>query len=118
MQSAFQTHFIVVDLLYSFAGPVFNILVGLGLGFGRLAAQTGQAVTEVHLQPSVVTGFIFLVLNSVAILVTGLVIGKGRISKTYGFTALSLYTVYVITSLSTQYAKGSGDSDGGDNDNR
>jgi len=35
-----------------FAGPVFNILIGLGGGFAKLNASTGQDSTEVELAPS------------------------------------------------------------------
>jgi sodium/potassium/calcium exchanger 6 len=89
-----------------FAGPFFNILMGLGLGFGRLAAQTGQSEFQVSLSPSVVTGFLFIVLNSVTIIATGLFFGEiGTIPKNYGYIALTLYTVYLVTSISLQYSK-------------
>lgn len=89
-----------------FAGPFFNILMGLGLGFGRLAAQTGQSEFQVSLSPSVVTGFLFIVLNSVTIIATGLFVGEiGTIPKNYGYIALTLYTVYLVTSISLQYSK-------------
>jgi sodium/potassium/calcium exchanger 6 len=88
-----------------FAGPVFNVLVGLGLGFSSLAAATGNARTEVSLSPSVLTGFLFVALNSVAILGTGLWWGNGRIPKHYGYGALVLYSIYIITSISVQYSK-------------
>jgi sodium/potassium/calcium exchanger 6 len=88
-----------------FAGPVFNILVGLGLGFSRAAAQTGNTEFEVSLSPSVVTGFVFIVINAVAILTTGLVLGQGRIPTKFGYLALAIYTIYVVTSISLQYSK-------------
>ena len=86
-----------------FAGPVFNILVGLGLGFSSLAAQTGQAEREVALQSSVLTGFAFIIANCLLILSSGLIFGKGRIIKEYGYASLALYTAYVICSIYREY---------------
>ena len=88
-----------------FAGPVFNILVGLGLGFSSLAAQTGNVETEVALSPSVITGFVFIAVNGAAFLGTGLWLGKGRIPKEFGFLALVVYSIYLVTSISLQYSK-------------
>ena len=87
-----------------FAGPVFNILVGLGLGFSSLAAQSGQSERAVSLQSSVITGFIFIIANCILILTAGLVFGKGRIIKQYGYASLALYTAYVVVSIYRQYA--------------
>ena len=55
-----------------FAGPFFNFLVGLGAGFSTLAAKTGQVERQVQLEPAITTGFWFLALNSLVLLVTGL----------------------------------------------
>jgi len=88
-----------------FAGPVFNILVGLGLGFSSLAAKTGVAEREVGMSPSVLTGFLFIALNTASILVAGLFIGKGVISQKYGYVSLVLYAAYVVTSICLQYSK-------------
>ncbi|GKY94852.1 hypothetical protein MPSEU_000450100 [Mayamaea pseudoterrestris] len=87
-----------------FAGPVFNILVGLGLGFSTLATQTGQTEREVALQSSVLTGFAFIIANCCLILAAGLVFGKGRIIKEYGYASLTLYAAYLITSIYREYA--------------
>jgi len=88
-----------------FAGPVFNILVGLGLGFSSLAAISGKAERNVSLSPSVLTGFFFITVNAALILTAGLFFGKGRIVKQYGYLSLALYAVYVISSISLQFSK-------------
>lgn len=88
-----------------FAGPVFNILVGLGLGFSSLAAQTGNSEAAVSLSPSVITGFVFIVFNGFALLVIGLGFGKGHIPKQFGYLAPTVYAIYLVTSISLQYSK-------------
>jgi sodium/potassium/calcium exchanger 6 len=88
-----------------FAGPVFNILVGLGLGFSSLAAQTGNITTDVTLSPSVVTGFVFIAINGISLLTIGLGFGSGRIPKQIGYLSLVVYSIYLIVSISLQYSK-------------
>jgi len=87
-----------------FAGPVFNILIGLGLGFSSLSAQTGKAESAVSLSAPVVTGFVFVILNCISILATGMAGGKSRIETYYGYIALALYTIYLITSISLEFS--------------
>lgn len=98
-------HFFIHSITACFAGPVFNILVGLGLGFSSLAAKTGKAEREVSLSPSVMCGFLFVAINTISILTAGLCVGKGRIGKTYGYVSLILYAIYVISSITLQYSK-------------
>jgi len=86
-----------------FAGPVFSMLVGLGVGFYSLAAETGVTEREVILSPSVLTGFAFIAVNAVNIIAAGVFFGKGRITRRYAYIPLTLYTIYVITSISLQY---------------
>jgi sodium/potassium/calcium exchanger 6 len=88
-----------------FAGPVFNILMGLGLGFSRLFAATGEADKEVIVTPAVLTGIVFVVVNSLLITVTGVFVCKGRIPKHYGYLALGLYMIYVVTSVCLEFSK-------------
>lgn len=85
-----------------FAGPVFNILMGLGMGFSSLAAA-GNAMDSIELSPSVETGFVFLLLNAVLLLGVGFTVG--RIPKHFGYAALALYVVYLLTSIAVQYSK-------------
>jgi sodium/potassium/calcium exchanger 6 len=86
-----------------FAGPVFNILIGLGGGFAKLNASTGQASTEVVLTPSIIVGLCFLAVNCLLVVVSGLVVNSGHIPKGYGYVALGLYIIYVFTSIALQF---------------
>jgi solute carrier family 24 (sodium/potassium/calcium exchanger), member 6 len=88
-----------------FAGPVFNILVGLGLGFSSLAAQTGQSEREVVLSPSVLTGFAFVAAQCLCILTTGVFLFRARIPRSFGYVSLTIYVVYVVSSIALQYSK-------------
>lgn len=88
-----------------FAGPVFNILVGLGLGFSGLASKTGIAEAAVTVSAPIATGFIFVMLNCISILVVGVLFSKGRIETSYGYLALGMYATYVIVSISLQFSK-------------
>jgi len=86
-----------------FAGPVFNILIGLGGGFSALSSITGEPYKAVTLTPSIETGFFFLLCNCVLLIASGVVVNKGRIPSGYGYAALALYLVYVVTSLVLQF---------------
>jgi sodium/potassium/calcium exchanger 6 len=86
-----------------FAGPVFNILLGLGLGFRSLESQTGNEESVVSLSAPIISGFVFILLNCAMILTIGLFIGKGRIETSYGYVAVSLYAIYVITSITLEF---------------
>lgn len=86
-----------------FAGPVFNMLLGLGLGFRSLQRQTGEEESDVSLPAPIITGFVFIILNCLTILVGGIFVGKGNIRSSYGYVALFLYTIYVITSITLEF---------------
>jgi len=86
-----------------FAGPVFNILLGLGLGFRSLETKTENEESVVSLSAPIVSGFIFIVVNCITILVIGCFIGKGRIETYYGYVTVTLYVIYVITSITLQF---------------
>ncbi len=86
-----------------FAGPVFNILIGLGGGFSKLNAYTGQDEAEVNMSPTIAVGFIFLAFNCILVLFSGIVWNRGQIPKEYGYIALTLYVIYVILSVWLQF---------------
>ena len=88
-----------------YAGPIFNMLIGLGAGFTVLAGQTGENQKEVELTASIDCGFIFLVLNSVMVITTGTLITRQRIPPSFGYVAIAVYTTYLTTSLILYYHK-------------
>jgi len=87
-----------------FAGPLFNILIGLGAGFGLLRGIKQQEILYVSLTPDISTGFVFCFANCIFILFSGLAVNKGVIPAGYGNMAIGMYAVYVLTSLVLNYA--------------
>ena len=86
-----------------FAGPVFNILIGLGAGFGVLRSATKTDVNYVNLTASIRSGFGFCFFNCGLLLVTGLAINKGFVPARHGYTTFVIYTLYVATSILLQF---------------
>mmetsp|Transcript_13617 Transcript_13617/g.19844 ORF Transcript_13617/g.19844 Transcript_13617/m.19844 type:complete len:791 (+) Transcript_13617:139-2511(+) len=86
-----------------FAGPVFNMLIGLGFGFNILANQTGQSEFEVGVPASAAGGFLFLTINCVLVIITGICINHGFIPKQHGYVTMGLYAAYVVVSLVLQF---------------
>jgi len=86
-----------------YAGPIFNMLIGLGAGFSALASQTGEVEKEVELTPSIDNGFIFLIINCLMVIVTGTVITQGRIPPRFGYYAGTLYMIYLVVSLTLHF---------------
>jgi Ca2+/Na+ antiporter len=89
-----------------FAGPVFNILIGLGGGFAKLNLSAGQEYAEVEMSAPISVGFLFLLANCVLVLAGGLIWNSGHIPQGYGYIALALYVVYIISSVWLEFTSG------------
>jgi sodium/potassium/calcium exchanger 6 len=92
----------------SFAGPVFNILVGLGIGLFLLYTSTSDNDEDptlpagpipVQLNNPLRLGFLLAVLNGALVIFCGVVIGKGILPRKFGYVAILLYFAYVVASL-------------------
>ncbi|KAL7497204.1 hypothetical protein ACHAWT_005251 [Skeletonema menzelii] len=81
------------------AGPIFNLCIGLGLGFMALLKSTGKEEIHVKFPKNIKTGFYFTLANCVLILIAGVFVGKGVLGRGYGYLACGLYLAYVVTSL-------------------
>ena len=81
-----------------FAGPMFNLLVALGVGFLWRCSEQRDGHVEVTLSWSEWTGAGFVILNSLGIMVVGLLY-RGSLPGWYGGVQLGLYVVFLSTSL-------------------
>ena len=52
-----------------FAGPIFNLCAGLGLGFWALMKSTGREEIHVELPRNIATGFVFAIANCLLIII-------------------------------------------------
>ncbi len=90
-----------------YAGPVFNILVGLGLGFlswirDSTFPQGTPKFVVVELDATIAAGALFIALNSVGIIVIGLLNGNS-LPAWYGKFMLFFYAVFLIVSVVLVY---------------
>jgi len=81
-----------------FAGPTFNLLVGLGCGLlTQKEALLSNDGLPISLMPSVQTGFVFLICNCVVTVFVG-VWNKGVIPKMHGYIFWAAYLAYMTMS--------------------
>jgi sodium/potassium/calcium exchanger 6 len=87
-----------VSMTASFAGPVFNILVGLGFGFLYYFQYEGSTFMEVELNIVIALAFICIILNCLMLLISSLFNGF-HIPKRAGYISISIYCVYIIIGI-------------------
>lgn len=81
----------------SFAGPVFNLLIGLGISYAPYVDR--KKPIHVYLDNALRSSFLFCVLNGILMIVAGIWFGNGTIPKNYIYVAAVVYIVYAVVSL-------------------
>ncbi|KXZ55820.1 hypothetical protein GPECTOR_2g1371 [Gonium pectorale] len=76
-----------------FAGPLFNMLASLALGFGSYFARRRVGHADVQLRPEVALGCVFLVTYNAVVAATGLANG-GRLPERFYLFARAYYATY------------------------
>lgn len=84
-----------------FATPVFNYLIGLGIGFMALQGLAHSEEIPVAIPFPLQAGLVCTMLNCALIVVYGTCSwgGRGTLPQEYGYLALVLYIVYALLSL-------------------
>lgn len=81
-----------------FAGPLFNMLVGLGIGFWAYLADTKQKSTPVKFDSVVLVGCVFSMLNCAGVIATA-VRNKHRLPGQFGWVMCGWYLLYMLVVL-------------------
>eukprot|EP00798_Chlamydomonas_sp_ICE-L_P016198 gene16197-22361_t len=78
-----------------FAGPLFNILISMALGFSALFAREGISSAHVVLTPDVAVGCIFLIAYNIILAVVGW-LNNWRLPKQFYYFSRVWYGLYII----------------------
>lgn len=81
-----------------FAGPLFNMLVGLGIGFWSYLADTKQRSTPVHFDSVVAVGCAFAMLNCAGVTAVAMK-NKHRLPGRFGWVMVGWYGLYMAAVL-------------------
>ncbi|KAL7439660.1 hypothetical protein ACHAXM_007544 [Skeletonema potamos] len=81
----------------AFAGPAFNLLVGVGCGFLALQRQLDTTVVSpVSLNATIRIGFMFIIVNCLAIALCGMSC-QWRVPKRYCYVLFAWYAFFILT---------------------
>ncbi|KAF2316891.1 hypothetical protein GH714_042232 [Hevea brasiliensis] len=81
-----------------FAGPMFNMLVGLGSALVMQTADTYPKAYELHLHTGIVIAFVFLILSLMGSLLV-ITWSRFRVPRFWGFCLIGLYVFFMVVSL-------------------
>ncbi|EEF49806.1 cation:cation antiporter, putative [Ricinus communis] len=81
-----------------FAGPMFNMLVGLGTALVIQTADVYPEAYELHFHIGIVTAFVFLFLSLMGSLLV-ITWSRFRVPRFWGFCLVGLYVLFMVVSL-------------------
>lgn len=81
-----------------FAGPMFNMLFGLGTALVIQTANVFPEAYELHFHTSIVVAFVFLILSLMGSLLV-VIWNRFRVPRFWGFCLVGLYIVFMAVSL-------------------
>lgn len=81
-----------------FAGPMFNMLFGLGTALVIQTADVYPEAYELHFHVSIVVAFVFLLLSLMGSLLV-VTWNRFRVPRFWGFCLVGLYIVFMLISL-------------------
>ena len=81
-----------------FAGPVFNLLVTLGVGFLIRLDNFQERRMRVASNDGISVGLGMIIANCVCVVGAGLLLA-GRVPKQFGFFSVGLYVLYLVIAL-------------------
>ncbi|KAJ7954264.1 Cation/calcium exchanger like [Quillaja saponaria] len=81
-----------------FAGPMFNMLVGLGTALVMQTASVYPEAYELHFHVGIVIAFVFLLLSLMGSLLV-ITWCRFRVPRFWGYCLVSLYTIFTAVSL-------------------
>jgi len=87
-----------VSMTASFAGPVFNILVGLGFGFLFYFQLNGVTEKQVEISSVTALAFACVIFNALGMLIASLANGL-HIPRSFGYFSIGIYGLYVLAAI-------------------
>jgi solute carrier family 24 (sodium/potassium/calcium exchanger), member 6 len=83
-----------------FAGPLFNMLLGLGIGFWAFLTDAGKASTTVEFDPVVIVGCGFILVNCAGVVATAVLERPGHwLPVRLGWAMMAWYGLYMAVIL-------------------
>lgn len=81
-----------------FAGPMFNMLVGLGSALVMQTANIYPKAYELHFHIGIITAFVFLLMSLMGSLLV-ITWSRFRVPRFWGFCLVGLYVIFTAVSL-------------------
>ena len=97
-----RTGFANMAMTACFAGPMCNMLTGLGLGFLALLRKSDALSTAVHLQALTLIDSMYLIANCAVFVGVGLA-WQQRVPRQYALVLLCVYAAYLCMNLGFEW---------------